>query len=65
MKTKYTLFTYLVFFVELISAQGGPGAPGGPLNNCWPPPCVPIDGGITIFMLIAAFFGFKNLSKIK
>ncbi len=64
MNLKNILFISLIFLVEFISAQG-PGAPGGPINNCWPPPCVPIDGGLTIFVLIAAFFGYKNLNKIK
>tara|TARA_B100000927_G_C16140449_1_gene339143 strand:- start:59 stop:256 length:198 start_codon:yes stop_codon:yes gene_type:complete len=65
MKPKHILLIFLVFLVEFISSQGGPGAPGGPFNNCWPPPCIPIDGGITIITIVAAFFGFKNLSKIK
>jgi hypothetical protein len=42
-------------------AQAGPGGPA----PCWPPPCVPIDGGITIFGLIAAFFGYRSLSRNK
>jgi len=42
------------------SSQGiGPAAP------CWPPPCVPIDGGISIFVAIAAFAGYKLSSKSK
>ena len=54
----------LFIFITLIQnnfAQPGPG--GGP--PCWPPPCVPIDGGISIFVAIAAFAGYKLSSKSK
>lgn len=43
-----------------ISSQGIP-----PAAPCWPPPCVPIDGGISIFVAIAAFAGYKLSSKSK
>ena len=38
-----------------------PPIPNGP--PCWPPPCIPIDGGIGIFTLLAAFFGYKFYKK--
>tara|TARA_B100000963_G_scaffold218939_1_gene190936 strand:- start:1134 stop:1322 length:189 start_codon:yes stop_codon:yes gene_type:complete len=61
MKEKIILTLLSVTISQMVLSQpfGPPGAP------CWPPPCVPIDGGITVFVLIAAFLGFKNLSKIK
>jgi len=57
--SKYFFFVILIFNSLLIIAQ--PGPPGGP--PCWPPPCVPIDGGITIFGIIAAIFGYRIISK--
>lgn len=36
---------------------GAPAAGGG----CWPPPCVPIDGGISILIAAGALYGGKKL----
>ena len=56
---KYLFLIILILISFSIMAQPGPpGAPG-----CWPPPCVPVDGGITIFGLIAAIFGYNIISK--
>ena len=38
---------------------GPPGGPGGP--PCWPPPCIPIDGGITFLVAIAGAFGMRKI----
>ena len=35
-----------------------PPASGPP---CWPPPCIPIDGGITLLMAAGAAYGAKKL----
>jgi hypothetical protein len=41
-----------------------PGAPGGgPLQPCWPPPCVPIDDGIVWIAVIGLAFGFYKMYK--
>tara|TARA_B100000900_G_C20203517_1_gene562856 strand:- start:387 stop:578 length:192 start_codon:yes stop_codon:yes gene_type:complete len=48
----------IVFCV--LSTYAQPGPPDAP---CWPPPCIPIDGGITIFGIIAAIFGYRIISK--
>ena len=48
------LFTTINFFSQ-------PGLPSGP--NCWPPPCIPIDGGISIFTFLSILFGYKFLSN--
>jgi hypothetical protein len=54
-----------IFCLILLSNifYGQPGPPPGPGSNCWPPPCIPIDGGISIFTFISVFFGYKFLSK--
>lgn len=59
-------FKILLLFIFIILVQNNfaqPGPGGGP--PCWPPPCVPIDGGISIFVAIAAFAGYKLSSKSK
>ncbi len=54
-----TLTIILIFSSIIILAQGNPpGGPGG--APCWPPPCVPVDGGISILVAIGAFFGGKS-----
>ena len=58
MKRIFFLILVITFCSTEILSQGLP--PGPP---CWPPPCIPIDGGITIFGLIAAIFGYRIISK--
>lgn len=65
----------LIFTIVLIAAissyndvfAGGPpgppgGGPGGP--PCWPPPCVPIDGGISFLLVAGALYGGKKVYDI-
>ncbi len=56
--------TFIILFL-LIANQYlcQPGLPQGP--GCWPPPCIPVDGGISIFTFISILFGYKFLSKNK
>ncbi len=56
---KYLLFILILTSISCFS-QPGPPSPG-----CWPPPCVPIDGGISFFTFIAALIGFKSLKSKK
>ena len=39
-----------------LMAQPGPG--GGP--PCWPPPCIPIDGGLSLLIGAGALLGGKK-----
>ena len=61
MKRKLLTVTLLLVSISFFGQPGPPGPPSGP--PCWPPPCIPIDGGISIFTLIAAFFGYKFYKK--
>jgi hypothetical protein len=38
------------------------GASGGSFA-CWPPPCVPIDGGISLLIAAGAIYGGRKLYK--
>jgi hypothetical protein len=60
MKKKF-LIIIVILIPQIYFSQ--PGSPGG--TPCWPPPCIPIDGGISIFTFISIFFGYKFLSKNK
>jgi hypothetical protein len=37
---------------------GGDGGGGG--EPCWPPPCIPVDGGIVFLIAIGAAYGTKK-----
>ena len=50
------------FIAEVFSAGSPPPPPGGGgPPPCWPPPCIPIDGGIVFLATAATAFGAKKL----
>jgi hypothetical protein len=69
MKIKLLLKIIIPVFFLLLSAQisalGPPGPPGGGGGGgtppCWPPPCVPIDGGIGLLLAAGALYGVKKV----
>ena len=65
MKKYFTLLltVFLILCLKDLFAAGALPPPGeGP---CWPPPCIPIDGGITFLAAAAAAFGAKKLLHFK
>lgn len=42
---------------------GGPGGGGGP-GPCFPPPCVPIDGGLSWLLIAGAAYGGKKVYEM-
>jgi hypothetical protein len=65
---KYKVF-FTIFFV-LISAvlfAGMPPSPPGGASppSCWPPPCVPIDGGLGFLIAGGMLFGIKKALGFK
>ena len=58
----FVLFAAASFSLEL-SAQ--PPDPGGGTDkpNCFPPPCVPIDGGLSWLLIAGTVYGGKKLYK--
>lgn len=61
------LFVLLSSINNIVLASGAPpprpggGGPGGGGFPCWPPPCVPIDGGISFLLLAGAIYGSKKI----
>jgi hypothetical protein len=54
---------YILFGIignSLIYAQVGP--PAGP--SCWPPPCIPIDGGVGFLIAAGIAYGVKKINDI-
>lgn len=67
-------FVFITLFIIALSiannafAAGPPGPPsgGGGGPPCWPPPCVPIDGGLSFLLIAGMVYGGKkayDLSK--
>lgn len=48
--------------VTFAQPSGPPGPPGGGGGTppCWPPPCVPVDGGASWLILAGLAFGAKK-----
>ena len=48
---------FILFLTTFCYAPPGPP----PAPGCWPPPCVPIDGGISLLIAAGAIYGGKKL----
>jgi hypothetical protein len=56
----------LGFGSQLIAQPPDPGGgSGGGKPSCFPPPCVPIDGGLSFLILAGAAFGSKKIYDLK
>ncbi|MBS1635501.1 MAG: hypothetical protein JST26_06220 [Bacteroidetes bacterium] len=52
----------LIFSLAFVAiGLAAPPPPPGGSPSCWPPPCIPIDGGITFLMAAGALYGGKKL----
>lgn len=65
-KRHYQVLTLLAFVllaggIALHGQLPPPPPPPGPGPPCWPPPCIPVDGGILFAVGAAAIFGGKKL----
>lgn len=63
MKKRFLFETtiFLILISNSVFSQLGtpPTGPGGP--PCWPPPCIPVDGGIGFLIIIGAALGIKKI----
>lgn len=57
------LFIFIFGIVTLSRALPPPPPPpgGGDEPGCWPPPCIPIDGGISLLIAAGAVYGGRKL----
>ena len=62
-----SVFLVLMLVTGVMIAQPGGGAPfgGGGGPGCWPPPCIPIDGGIAFLAAAGIALGGKKLLDLK
>lgn len=64
MKTKFVLIFLFIVCCTTIIFSMPPQPPGGGTGSgapCWPPPCIPIDGGISLLIAAGAIYGGKKL----
>ena len=57
---KLILTVALVIIGSQILLSAPPSPPAGS-PGCWPPPCVPIDGGVSLLIAAGAAYGAKKL----
>lgn len=55
------IFSLSLHFITNAAPPPPPG--GGP--SCWPPPCVPIDGGIGLLVAAGVAIGAKKILSSK
>jgi|UPI0003465D7E hypothetical protein len=67
-KTHISLLAIAAFVLisEAVLAQPSGGSPvGGGSPGCWPPPCIPIDGGMSFLVALGVAFGGKKLLDMR
>ena len=61
---KKLLFTIFAMFILTFVSNAQPPGPGdGETPGCFPPPCVPIDGGLSWLLIAGTVYGGKKLYK--
>lgn len=66
MNTKFLSILVLTIGISTFCLAGPPPKPSnGGAPGCWPPPCIPIDGGISLLIVAGAIYGGRKLYKSK
>lgn len=55
------LFIFILGIGSICVALPPPPPPPVGSPACWPPPCIPIDGGISLLIAAGAIYGGKKL----
>lgn len=62
MNKRHFYILVFIFGASIASFALAPPPPPPPDEpGCWPPPCVPIDGGITLLIAAGAVYGARKL----
>jgi len=61
MNTRFILILFFVIGFASLCVALPPPPPSGGSPDCWPPPCVPIDGGISLLIAAGAIYGGRKL----
>lgn len=65
MNSKFSLVFIFIVGLTTFCVAGAPPPPPGSDPGCWPPPCIPIDGGISLLIAAGAIYGGRKLYKNK
>lgn len=68
MRKSLLTLLFLLFTAIQFNIKAQPPEPGGGVGekpNCSPPPCVPIDGGISLLLVAGVALGGKKLYNIQ
>lgn len=57
---RFTLSLVLVLFGSFFSFSAPP-PPSTGTPTCWPPPCIPVDGGVSLLVAAGALYGAKKI----
>jgi hypothetical protein len=58
----FRLLVTLAFLLSGVTAGvSQPPPPPSGTPSCWPPPCIPVDGGISLLVLAGAAYGAKRI----
>ena len=62
-KKAFLIMVVFLGITSLCKALPPPPPPpgGGDTPGCWPPPCIPIDGGISLLIAAGAIYGGRKL----
>lgn len=61
MRAFFKVFFTLILITSSYYLFAPPSTPGGGSPPaCWPPPCIPIDGGISVLIIAGAALGLKK-----
>ncbi|MBK8368399.1 MAG: hypothetical protein IPL10_13525 [Bacteroidetes bacterium] len=63
MNSKFTLIVLFILGFATLCIATPPPPPSGGVPDCWPPPCIPIDGGISLLIAAGAIYGGRKLYK--
>ncbi len=58
-----SLFTIALFCAPMAAVLVAAPIGGGP--PCWPPPCIPIDGGLSFLIMAGAVLGGKKAYELR
>jgi hypothetical protein len=61
MNTRVVLLLIFTVCLTSLCVALPPPPPTGGVPDCWPPPCIPIDGGISLLIAAGALYGGKKL----
>lgn len=64
MNFRYLLIVAFLVGFNFIMFAPPPAPPGSGGAGCWPPPCVPIDGGLSFLVAAGAIYAGKKLHSV-